>query len=259
MIKIACAVWLVRKGGVWLNPLDWLFPPKCPICGEILRKKERRICHNCRKSMPRVVEPCCSRCGKPVTSETQEYCFDCRKKRQYPAADPICQGTALWEYTDAMKRAMADFKYEGCQEDGILFGEEFVRFREGKIREWEPDYVIPVPLHRKKKWFRGFNQAACVAGRMGELIGLPVLPKAIERVRYTIPQKGLNDKERQNNMKGAFRLCQDWRERLQGKRILLVDDIYTTGATLEACAEELLEHGTGDIFFACLCIGRDQQ
>lgn len=259
MIKTANSDDLARKGGVWLNPLDWLFPPKCPICGGVLQKKERRICHKCRKSMPRIVEPCCTRCGKPLTSDVREYCFDCAKKRQDPAADPICQGTALWEYTDAMKKAMAGFKYEGCQEDGIAFGEEFVRFRGGKIREWGPDFVIPVPLHRRKKWFRGFNQSACVAERIGELVGVPVLPEALERVRNTTPQKGLDDKERRHNMKGAFRLRRDWQEQLQGKRILLVDDIYTTGATLEACAGQLLKHGAGDIFSACLCIGRDQQ
>lgn len=244
---------------MWLNPLDWLFPPKCPVCGEILRKKEQRICRKCQKSMPRIVELCCARCGKPLTSDTREYCFDCAKKRQNAAADPVRQGTALWEYTDSMKRAMADFKYEGCQEDGIFFGEELVRFRGGKIRKWGPDYIIPVPLHRRKKWFRGFNQAACVAERMGELMRLPVLPEALERVNYTTPQKGLNDRERRENMKGVFRLRPEWQERLWGKRILLVDDIYTTGATLESCAKELSRHGTGEIFFACLCIGRDQQ
>jgi ComF family protein len=157
-----------------------------------------------------------------------------------------------------MKKAMAAFKYEGCRQDGLFFGDELVRFRGSRIRSYHPDYVIPVPLHRRKLWFRGYNQAACVAERLGERMGIPVLPDALRRVRYTKPQKGMNDKERRDNVEGAFQVRKRFGEQLRGARILLVDDIYTTGATVDACAGALRDEGTGEIFFACLCTGNDE-
>lgn len=239
-----------------LNLLDLLFPVKCPVCGELLSKKGERICQSCRKELPYVTEPCCMRCGKPLEKATREYCQDCGKKRYSDKKDFLCQGTALWVYTDRMKRAMADFKYNGCYRDGVFFAGELVRFRGGKIRKWHADYIIPVPLHRRKIWFRGYNQAACVAEELGSQIGIPVMA-ALERLRSTKPQKDFDDKGRRDNVKGAFSVSEQCRKMLYGKCILLVDDIYTTGATLEACAKALTEAGVKKVYFACLCIGRD--
>ncbi len=131
-----------------MNVLDWLYPPKCLICGKVLRKPDKHICQTCKKALPRVVEPCCARCGKPITSKRDEYCMDCYKKRHSDHIDSIRQGTALWEYTEDMRHAIADFKYEGCIDDGVFFGKEMVRSRGEKIKKWAPDYLIPVPIHR---------------------------------------------------------------------------------------------------------------
>ena len=240
-----------------MNLLDLLFPVKCSVCGGLLQKKEEGICRNCRKELPYVTEPCCSRCGKPVESVTKEYCLDCGKKRHAGKTDPLDQGTALWIYNDKMKRAMADFKYKGCYRDSVFFAGELIRFRGEKIDHWHPDFIVPVPLHRRKGWFRGYNQAACVAAELGKRMGIPVVDIALERRRYTKPQKNFDDKGRRDNVKDAFRLREGYGERLCGKRILLLDDIYTTGATLEACAKILLEAGVRKVYFACLCIGRD--
>ncbi len=239
-----------------MNILNALFPIACPLCGEILQKEGECICADCKEKLSYVTEPCCSRCGKPIESVEQEYCRDCGKKRTSTNSDPVCQGTALWVYTDQMKHAMADYKYKGCYSDAAFFAEELVRFCGGKIRSWHPDFIIPVPLHRRKLWFRGYNQAACVAEKLGRQMGIPVLPAILERKRYTRPQAGFDDAGRRNNVKDAFRFCQMGKS-LRGKRILLVDDIYTTGATIESCARTLIEAGVEKVYFACLCIGRD--
>lgn len=252
-----------------MNLLDLLFPAKCPICGQILKRNERGVCNICRKALPRVTEPVCSRCGKPLEADTEEYCLDCSKKREsdyiedrarykYAAkSDPICRGTALWVYTDTMKRVMADFKYHGHYRMSAFLADELVRFRGVQICQWQPDYVIPVPLHRRRKWFRGFNQAVCVAEEIGKRLHIPVISVALERWYYTRPQKNLENQDRRENVKDAFRVSERWREKLCGKCILLVDDIYTTGATLESCASVLCEAGVKKVYFVCLCIGRD--
>lgn len=252
-----------------MNLLDLLFPAKCPVCGQILKRKEEGVCLRCRKNLPRVTEPSCLRCGKPLEADTKEYCRDCSKKRasayitsgeenRYVAkGDPICQGTALWVYTDSMRRVMADFKYKGYYRESVFFAEELVRFRGNKIRQWQPDYVIPVPLHRRRRWFRGYNQAACVAEEIGKRLHVSVAAEVLERRRYTRPQKNLDDKSRRENVKGAFRIREEWQKTLRGKCVLLVDDIYTTGATLESCAGVLCEAGVKKVYFVCLCTGRD--
>lgn len=249
-----------------MNLPDLLFPAKCLLCGQILGKNEKGVCPGCRKKLPRVTEPGCLRCGKPLEADTEEYCPDCSRKRSnvrmagsgYAAReDSICQGTALWIYTDSMKRVMADFKYKGYYRESAFFAEELVNSKGAKIQQWQPDYVVPVPLHRKKRWFRGYNQAACVADEIGRRLHVPAALEALERSRYTRPQKNLDDKGRRENVGDAFRICEAWRDTLRGKCILLVDDIYTTGATLESCAGVLCEAGVKRVYFACLCIGRD--
>ena len=240
-----------------MNLLDFLFPVKCPVCGELLSRKSERICPNCRKALPRVAEPCCKRCGKPVLTARQEYCQNCGRKRHSGKKDFLCQGTALWVYTDRMKQVMADFKYSGCYNDAVFFAEELVRFRGREIGSWHPDYVVPVPLHRRKAWFRGYNQAACVAEELGKQMGISVLQTALLRLRYTKPQKNFDDRGRQENVREAFCVPERCRERLVGKCILLLDDIYTTGATMEACAQALMKVGVKKVYFACLCTGRD--
>lgn len=252
-----------------MNLLDCLFPVKCPACGQLLRRGEKGFCQTCTKNFPRVSGPVCLRCGKPIGNDTQEYCRDCGRKKQTvrvgdgrsaldgSGKDPICQGTALWIYTASMRRAMANFKYNGCYGDSAFYAEELMRTRRGQFEKWQPDYVIPVPLHRRRRWFRGYNQAACVAEELGPRIEVPVASLALERVRSTRPQKEFDDKHRRDNVKEAFRVSSGWKRRLQGRRVLLIDDIYTTGATLEACAGVLCEAGVEKVYFACLCTGRD--
>ncbi len=235
------------------NVLELLFPAKCPVCGALLGRDRQGVCDGCRSRLPEVTEPSCRRCGKPIADEEEEYCMDCGKR------DSILeQGTALWVYTDAMRRAMADFKYQGCLPDGDFYGQEILRKRGGLLYCWNPDCIVPVPLYWRRRWFRGFNQAAYVAGVVGRHTGIPVLEDALLRTRSTRPQKGLNDRERKENIKDAFAVNPRWLERLSICRsILLIDDIYTTGATLEACGTALRNAGVEKIYFICLCTGSD--
>lgn len=239
------------RGGRMENFLDLLFPAKCPLCDVLLKREETGMCGRCRQRLPVVTEPCCKHCGKPIPGYTEEFCPDCSGGRS-----TLEQGTALWVYTDRMKKAMADFKYQGCLSDGEFYGREFMAMREGLLRQWKPSVIIPVPLHWRRRWFRGFNQAAYVAEVIGRKSGIPVLPDALLRNRYTRPQKSLDDKQRKENLKDVFSVNPVWREKISAyHRVLMIDDIYTTGATLEACGAVLRDAGVKKVYFACLCIG----
>ena len=239
-----------------MNILDFVFPGKCPICNNILGSKEKQICHSCQTLLPRVTEPCCKRCGKPIAAVEEQYCHDCGEKRR--GQNVLTKGSALWVYDSRMKRAMANFKYDGCVEDAAFYAQQLVRFRGREIMSWQVDAIIPVPLHRRKQWFRGYNQATALAEELGRHLHLPVLAETLTRTRYTKPQKGLVPKQRKNNVAGAFALTDQGRKKAASlRRILLIDDIYTTGATLEACGEVLKRTGVQEVYFICLCIGRD--
>lgn len=126
-----------------------------------------------------------------------------------------------------------------------------------KLLAWKPDFLIPVPLHRHRRWFRGYNQAEILAEEIGKRLHLPVETDVLCRSLDTSPQKQLDDKVRYRNMSSAFYVPESASYKLNGKRVVLIDDIYTTGSTLEACAGELKKAGVSEIYSACLCIGRD--
>lgn len=235
------------------NILDLLYPVKCPLCGAVLGREEQGVCEHCLSCIPEVTEPCCKHCGKPIMGIEEEYCMDCCSRDSV-----LEQGTALWVYTDTMRKAMADFKYQGCLTDGDFYGQEIVRLRGEVLQYWNPECIIPVPLHWRRRWFRGFNQAAYVASVVGEEMGIPVFEDALVRTRNTSPQKGLNDKQRKENLKGVFAVNPIWLEGITAyQKVLLIDDIYTTGATLEACGLALRNAGVEKVYFICLCIGSD--
>lgn len=237
-----------------MNLIRLLFPYKCPLCHKAMDiYGTPGFCQTCYGKLPRVEEPCCKHCGKPISAVEQEYCYDCSGKKS-----SLNAGVALWVYDEALKKMMRDYKYDGHQWEGRLYGAELAKRYGVRFRQWKIDVIVPVPLHKKKKWFRGYNQAEEIAGSLASRCGLDMIPNMLLRKRYTTPQSGLNDKQRQANIKGAFSFNHIYGEDdILGKNILLVDDIYTTGSTLDECAEILRMAGARNVYFACLCIGRD--
>lgn len=236
-----------------MNIMSMLFPDKCIVCGTVLTGGRRGVCVPCKKKLPEVRQPVCLHCGKPIASIRQEYCLDCRGKKSNLTA-----GVALWEYRGCMKQVMSAFKYGGCEEDASFFAEEMLARYKQKILDWSAEVMIPVPLYRRKLWFRGYNQAESLACAIGERLQIPVRADILKRNRRTEPQKGLDPKSRLANLTGAFSAVKDAENTLRGcRRALLVDDIYTTGATLEACAGVLKNIGINEVYFVCLCTGSD--
>lgn len=228
--------------------LQLLYPSKCIFCRRALDRQEKHICKVCEKTIPWVRGSVCLHCGKPVAGEEQAYCMDCSAKDSF-----LTSGRAVFVYDDAMREAVAEFKYAGDLELGGYFAQIMAEKLAPWLDRWEIDGIVPVPLHRSKIRFRGFNQAAVLAEKIGAKAHVPVYEEGLIRCRNTRPQKGLSNKERSSNVGNAFAFG----NLPAVHKVLLVDDIYTTGKTLEACGKMLKKHGVEKIFFACLCIGKD--
>ncbi len=233
--------------------IDMLYPIRCPVCREIVVPKGQRICVGCREKLKLIEEPRCKKCSKPVEEEEEEYCSDCLRKNFH-----YVRGYALWVYDAVMKESMADFKYRNKKEYARFYVEELLFHYGETIKKLSFDALVPVPIHRSKYRLRGYNQAAVLAGGIGKELGIPVLNELLIRVKKTLPQKQLNDRERLKNLQEAFQMNSKAADSF-GKelnRVLLVDDIYTTGSTIEACTGILQEHGVKEVYFMTVCIGK---
>lgn len=233
--------------------LDIIYPPRCPICDDIIIPKGNKVCPSCKTKPIYIKEPRCKKCSKPIEREEQEYCSDCERKSFY-----YDQGFAVWIYDKTMKSSVSNFKYHGRKEYADFYVDEILREYENLLRKLSVDAIVPIPIHRSRYLDRGYNQADILARGIGKALKLPVVSDLLIRNKKTLPQKGLSDKERLRNLVEAFeynkRLVSYYKEPLS--KILLVDDIYTTGATMEACAKVLKSHGVNEVYFIVLCIGK---
>lgn len=226
--------------------LNILYPGRCPVCHRILKDQNTLVCPECAGTFQPVIRDYCMKCGK-VVRQDEEYCPECRKRKRI-----FDQGRCGFVYTEKMRQSLIRYKYYGSREYSAYYGAALCRILGKTIRRWEPDIIIPIPLYPRKKRMRGFNQAEVLADEIGRNLHLPVASDVLLKVRETRSQKKLNAGERRQNLKGAFR-C---RQSLKGLRILLVDDVYTTGSTMETAAQCLREAGAAKVFFVVLAAGR---
>jgi ComF family protein len=226
--------------------LDLLFPRRCPLCDEPVRLREGLACTACLAHISYISEPFCLKCGKRLPDE-REFCHDCAERSHH-----FERGLALFEYR-SVAGAIFRFKYKGRQEYAEFFGAEISNRLGREIQSLEPDCLIPVPIHRKRLRKRGYNQAALLAQAISHHLQIPVAENLITRVRATTPLKNLNLQERQNNLKKAFKISQN---DVKLKAVVIVDDIYTTGSTIDSMAEELKLAGVEKVYFLALSIGR---
>ena len=232
---------------------DVLYPSKCVFCGHLLESTGTGACPRCAGRLPYVTEPVCERCGKPIASERDGLCTDC-SRRQRPS---LSAGLALWVYQDDTRKAMVGFKYGGFQRDALYFADVLAERGHERIFQWDPDVLVPIPIHRKRARYRGFNQAELLAEALGERLQLPT-ERLLTRVRATTALKSLTPGERRRSLMQAFAVDESVFDPARHRRVVLIDDIYTTGATMEACAGLLREAGAEAVYSACLCIGSER-
>lgn len=191
------------------------------------------------------------KCGKPLDNEEREFCRDCEKHQHF-----FKEGRAAFPYTGKIQKSLLQFKLHNRRTYAEFFaGAMAARFRQCE-KLWKIDIICPIPLHRKKRRFRGFNQAELLAYQLGNVFQIPVIPGMLLKVQETSEQKELDRKNRQKNLKKAFQIGQ---YDVKLKRILLIDDVYTTGSTVDAAAAVLRKAGAAEVFFLTACIGTEKE
>ena len=219
-----------------MEAVNAVLPPACPMCGKpapFVGGIRADICGSCMHNINYVSEPACLKCGKPVKDEETEYCSDC--SRQKHVYDQAC---ALYEYSKNVKESIYRFKYYNKQEYAGIYAKQMADRCGRMIRMWSPDVIIPVPIHISKYKERGFNQAGLIAQALGRAMQIPVDEEYLVRIVKTQPMKELSNRERIKNLQNAFQVRG---KVVRYRKVLIVDDIYTTGATFDACIRFLNE------------------
>ena len=226
--------------------LDAIYPPICPICNEIV-PTGKLIHPACARLLPYAEEPSCAKCGKPV-DEDEELCRDCAR-----GGHVYDEGRAVFIYDEYMSKSMYRFKYNGKQEYARFFGRCMYEQLGDFIRSRNIEAIVPVPVHKKRLAERGYNQAYLLAKELSKSLKIPLCDHLVIRKTATKVQKNLSAASRQNNLKKAFIVSEN---SVKYSSVLIVDDIYTTGATVDAVAGCLKGAGVGRVYFVSLCIGR---
>lgn len=245
-----------NEGGRILNRvmkgiLDIMYPRRCAICDQVLAGQEKYLCRHCISLPNYIGENHCMKCGKPVKDE-EECCMDCKEKNT-----TYLYGRAVFLYDHNMRSSISRFKYHGRQEYAGYYAYEMYKKFEDWMKYIRAEALIPVPIHKERYRQRGFNQAELIAKELSYLSNIPVLSGFLLRVKNTMPQKDLSDKERIQNLHEAFQIALS-QEKLykELKCVIIIDDIYTTGSTMEICSQILKKWGIEKIYFLCVCIGQ---
>ena len=224
-----------------------VFPRRCPVCDRAVKPFGALACRECETKVRYVKEPVCFKCGKPLEDDTKEYCFDCEHTRH-----SYDRGYALFEYK-SVADSIYRFKYKGRQEYAAWYGDRICERLGNVIRSINPDAIIPVPIHKSKMRTRGYNQAGLIAHEISKRLSIPVYDDLVIRDKKTAPLKEYTPAERNNILRGAFKITAN---DVQLKTIIIVDDIYTTGATIDEVSEALRGIGARKIYFITLAIGK---
>ena len=223
------------------------FPKTCVICGNI---NPYGICTKCSEKYRIIGEPRCMCCGKPIQDEESELCYDCVVHEKH-----FEEGKSLWIHSESIKQSIHSFKYKNKRIFAETYAQLLVQYYETYIIKWEIDGIIPVPIHKKRRKVRGYNQSEVLAEKIVEYLEqkVPIYAHVVSRKEQTRYQKKLDNMERRKNLKGVFKT--DTNIELP-KHVLLIDDIYTTGSTLNELALELKKNGVQKVFFLTISIGQ---
>jgi ComF family protein len=260
MTKQASTGQPASSGLVWLREIgnavvDLIFPPSCVSCHRL----GAWLCSDCLDEIEIIQPPVCYRCGMPLdgqgtTSTTRganawRTCIRCRDRESQ-----LDGRYAYGFHAGPLRQAIHQFKYEGLRALAVPLGQLMAQgWTTLHPTDDDTDVIVPVPLHRSRQRKRGYNQAALLARQLGTEIHRPVVENVLIRVKATAPQVDLNAEERQANVSNAFKTTNS---SLTGKRVLLVDDVCTTGSTLEAASIALRDAQASSVWAYTLARAR---
>ncbi len=221
--------------------VDFLLPPRCLLCYE-RSLDPTSVCANCWKDLNFISDPLCMTCGIPFDYQMGES-FSCVTCLDFPPRFRKMRSAVI--YNDASRQLIMNFKHGDMLQLVPLLSKWM--FLAGQNIIHPNHLIIPVPLHKKRLLKRQYNQAALLANHIAKSAGIPKENEALVRIRYTESQGKKNHKERVKNIQSSIEVHPDFRTQLAGKHILLIDDVYTTGATIDECCKALHMAGVESI------------
>ena len=234
----------------WL--FDWLYPPRCRACrGRILGRDAEYFCEHCREHIQLVGHPLCNVCGRPFPDASGDD-HECGVCLERPPQFIAARAWACYPREDdhPLREVVQKFKYARKVSLGRPLGRLMARGCQEFLREIDPDVIVPVPLYPKRLRWRGFNQSVLLAREVSRAYGIPMDLFLLQRRHETAAQTRLAEEERRRNVRGAFALDPD--RPIRGKRVLIVDDVYTSGATVNECSRTLKQGGANEIYVLTL-------
>jgi ComF family protein len=221
--------------------LDLALPPLCPSCREPLGDGTG-LCAACWSKLSLIEPPYCARLGIPFAYDPGPGLLSMEAIANPPAYD---RARAAVRYDDTARTLVLSFKYNDRLDLAPMMGRWMARAGRELLKD--ADALLPVPLHWRRLWARRFNQSAALAGAISDICGVPVVHDALKRLRATAQQVGLSKNGRADNVQGAFRVPPEEKAKVAGRRLVLVDDVLTSGATADTCARALLRAGAAHV------------
>jgi ComF family protein len=228
---------------IFVGLADLVFPPSCANCGAPLAEGQgTHFCSDCAEKIGYISSPLCTRCGTPFSGGAGDdhLCGDCIGREP-----PFSVARAVGRYEATLLEAIHQFKYRGRIALGEILADMMARYRYPAFSPAGFSLVVPVPLHTKRLRQRMFNQSVILARGVAKRHALPLDVTALRRSAFTEPQISLGRDERAANVRGAFTV--DAPARIEGKRVVLIDDVYTTGSTVRECCRVLARAGAAEI------------
>jgi len=233
---------------LWWDVLDFIYPQRCPVCQTALSSGRELMCQNCMfkfREKERLLGPYCPSCKRQLPSLSD----GCECEESDQALEAVF---SLGVYDEETEALIENFKYRRKRRLGAFLSEVLSERLLNSAEFPTADFIVAVPLHKRKLRERGFNQSKIIASQLSEKLGIPVLSDSVIRKRNTRTQTGLSREERRKNVKDAFKLT--GKVDLKGRRLLLVDDVLTTGATVSECARTLKNAGAKKIWGVTLAV-----
>lgn len=234
--------------GFFGKACEILYPRRCPVCMQIVTPRGTLVHRECKTKLLYIREPACKRCGRQIAQMEKEYCSECVAREFH-----YTRGYAVWQYEANIQHSLSEFKYHSRKEFADFYVAEAVRLYGDKIKYEKPEVLIPVPIHRTRRAERGFNQAELLARKIGQMLEIPVDAHFLLRTKHTKRLKELDRRERAKMLKDAF--VADPARKVNYHSVMLVDDIYTTGSTVDSCAAVLLRADVRKVTVFSMAVG----
>lgn len=228
--------------------LSLLYPERCVFCDEVIwGDGEELVCAACKDAPIYIKDLYCLKCGKRIEEKGKEVCDNCHDKKHY-----FDRGRVLFDYNDAVRESIYRLKYNNRRRYAIYYGDKLAECFGEWLKEKKVQAIVPIPLHKSRFAARGYNQAQLLAKRVSEKTGIALRDDLLIRVKKTEAQKLMNADERHNNLKNAFKIgVFD----VKLETVVLIDDIYTTGSTMDEAARVIRQAGVQNVYCLSLASG----